>query len=120
MANRIELVVVTSSTRNGEALKRFADHVDLVVGEANFFVERIRRSKPVEYETKMRGPDCGLVDSQFFVDPRIFEQVARQMFADELIVWHVGIECSDEIVAILVSVWNRGITFRSVRIRVAN
>ena len=51
-------------------------------------------------QTQERGSDQRLVDTLLGVDARFFEQVAGQMFANELVVGNVLIERADEIIPV--------------------
>ena len=41
LSNRIELMIVAASTGDRQSLKRFAENIDLIIGETNLFVQCI-------------------------------------------------------------------------------
>jgi len=97
-------MIVTSRTRNREAKKCLRHHVDLILGCSHQFVERIRRSKALQHETIMSRTDRRFIQAKLHVKTRLRQQVAGDVFAQQLVVRHIGIERTDEVVAILVGI----------------
>ena len=71
LANRIELVIVTTRTRNCETKERLGHHVDLVLGRPHQLIERISRSKALQHETIMRRTDRRFVQAKLHVETRL-------------------------------------------------
>ena len=91
------------ATRAGhrEPQEGFADDVDLVVGKSNLLVQGVSRCEPVKHETKVSRPNAGLVDSQLFIDARFGEQVSGYVFANDLVVRYILVQCADQVIASL-------------------
>ena len=110
LAYRVEFVIVTSSTRNCETKERLGHNIDLIRGCPHQLVERIRRSKALQHETIMSRTDRRFIQAKLHVETRFKQQVAGNVFAQQLIVRHVVIERADEVVAILVGIRDGRIT----------
>ena len=104
LANRIELVIVTTRTRNCETKERLGHNINLILGCSHQLVERIRRSKALQHETIMSRTDRRFVQAKLHVKTRLRQQVAGDVFAQQLVVRHIGIERTDEVVTILVGI----------------
>ena len=53
MANCIEFMVVATGTGDGQSEKGFCDRINLIVREANMFIECIGGCKPVKNKSKI-------------------------------------------------------------------
>ena len=112
-------MVVATRAGDGEAEKGFGDDVDLVVGETHFFLERVDGGEAVEDHAEVADAEGGLVEAEGGVEAGFFEEVAGEVFADELVVGDVGVEGADEIVAVAPRVGHGCIALAAVGIGVA-
>ena len=69
---------------------------------------------------EVAGTEGGLVELICRVDARRLQQVAGELFADELVVGDVGIEGADQVVAVTPGLRDSGISFAPVRVGVAD
>ena len=60
------------------------------------------------------------VDSAVWSDPRLIENVAGEVLADELVIRHVGVQGPNEVVAVVPRVRYGRIAFAAVRVGIAN
>ena len=117
--DRVELVIVTASTRDRQSLKRLAERVDLRVDDDDLFVLHVDRRRIELDEPKPTGADWRFVDAERQVPPRR-QHVAHQVLAHEAVVRDVGVERSDQVVAISPSVRDQRIVLGAVRVAVAD
>src|SRR6185437_2094908 len=115
LADWVEFVVVAAGAGHRQAQKRLANDVDLVVGERHLLVERVGGGVTMLYHPKMGRAQGRLVDAELAVDPRVGQQIAGQVLANESIVGDVGIESANEIVAVAPSMGNGRVAFAAVR-----
>ena len=64
-------MIVTAGAGNCESLKSLRYDVDLIVSPFDAIFPRIHWLVAMFYQTKMRRRQERLVDSKFFVDPRV-------------------------------------------------
>ena len=120
LADRVELVVVAAGAGDRHPQERLGDDVDLVLGEADLFVEGVGGAEAVQDEAVLGDADRRLVDAQFRVHPRLVEQVAGQMLADQLVDGYVGVQSPDQVVAVAPGVGHRWVALAAVRLGVAD
>ena len=94
LADRVVLVVVASGAADGQAEEHGAVGVDLVddVADVDLFLDR----------AALAGRDVAAVEAggDHLVEGRVGQQVAGELFDDELVERLVGVECVDDPVAI--------------------
>ncbi len=73
----------------------------------------------MEDKTEVCRANGGFVYSQFLVYAGVGKQISRKMFKNKLIIGNVGIEGSNEIVAVTEGIWNAGIPLAAVGVRIA-
>ena len=120
LADGVELMVVATGAGHREAQERLADHVDLVVHVADLLVDGVDRLIAMFDHAEVAGAYGRLIELFRFVEARGLQQVAGELFADELVVRDVGIEGADEVIAVAPSLWDGGIAFAAVRVGVAD
>ena len=120
LADGVELVVVTAGAGDGEPKEGLGDDVNLVVHVLDLFVGRIQRLETMFNQTEVTGSNDGFVDAFFGVHSRLFQEVARELLAHELVVGDVGIERADEVVAITPRLNDLWIAFAAAGIGVAH
>ena len=120
LANGIEFVVVTARTRHGQTEERLADHVDLVLRSSHQFIERVCGREALQHEPIMRRADGRLVQPQLGIQPRLLQQVARDVFTQQLVVRHIGVECANEIIPVLVRERNARVALAAERLGVTH
>ena len=119
LADRVEFMIVAARARNGEPQHRLRHDVDLVVGKSDLLVVCIRHPKSMRHHAQLCRADGGFIDAEFGVDARLFQKVASQVFADQLVVGNIGTNRANKVVAILVRIRNRGVALAAVRLGVA-
>ncbi len=119
LADGVEFVIVAARAGDGEAQEGFADYVDLVVDGLDLVVEGIDRLEAVFHEAELRGAEDRFIDA-VGIDARMRQEVASQMFADELVHRHVGIQRANHVVAIAPGFANLGVAFAAVGLGVAH
>ena len=120
LADRVELVIVAAGAGDGHPQERLGDDVDLVLGKAHLLVQGIGGAETVQHEAILGDADRRLVDPEFGVHPRLREQIARQVFADQLVDRYVGVQRPDQVVAVTPGVGDRRVAFTAVRLGVAD
>ena len=120
LADRVELVVVAAGAGDGHPQERLGDDVDLVLGEADLLVQGVGGAETVQDEAVLGDADRRLVDPEFGVHPRLLEQVAGQVFADQLVHGDVRVQRPDQVVAVTPGVGDRRVAFAAVRLGVAD
>ena len=120
LANCIEFVVVTARTRHGQTEERLADHVDLVLRCSHQFIERVCGREALQHEPIMRRADGRLVQPQLGIQPRLLQQVARDVFTQQLVVRHIGVECANEVIPVLVRKRNARVALAAERLGVTH
>ena len=98
-ADGIKLVIVTTRTGDGHALKRLAEHVDLVVDDLRLISAHIHRRMAMLAEPPPSGSQPAFVPAAVLGKARL-EQIAGDVFLHETIVGHIVIEGADHIVTI--------------------
>ena len=116
LADGIKLVIVAARARGRESLKRFRDDIDLAVHGLDLFVECIDGIEAVLDKPEVCEAEQRFVDALGFIPARLRQQVAREMFADELIPRHVGVAGADEVIAIAPRVRNLRVALAAVRL----
>ena len=97
----VELVIVTAGTGYRQALKGLSQRVDLVINHVRTNLAETNTIVMAQFsQTQERGSDQRLIDTLLGVDARLFEEIAGQMFANELVVGNVVIERADEVVTV--------------------
>ena len=100
VADRIELVIVTSRTRHGHAKERLTHHIDLVIDPVRLVLTDIgRRMRLLVQEPPARRLDR-FVDFRFGVDAWL-DKVASDVFFHKPIKRHIVVQRADDIVAVL-------------------
>ena len=120
LTDGIEFVVVTTRARHGQTKERLADHVDLVLGRSHQFIERVCGREALQHEPVMRRADGRLVQPQLVIQPRLLQQVARDVFTQQLIVRHIGVERANEIIPVLIREWNARVALTAKRLGVTH
>ena len=119
MADGIKLMVMAAGARDGEPQCGLRHHVDLIVRELHQFIERIDGEKPVLHHAQVRWPDAALDDAIALIHARLRQQITCDVLTHELIVGHVGIQRTDQIVAILEGTRDLKIPLASMALRIA-
>src|SRR5262249_54734635 len=114
VGNRVELMVVAPGATHAESQKCFPNIVDRVVDRQIVFV--ILRAEPPRSRDISSGNDM-LVAICFSL---CVEQVSRELFTDELVIWLVLIKGLDYIVSIFVSSRNWKVRVIAACIRIAD
>ena len=112
-------MIVASGAGNGQSHGGLGEGIDLVVGEGDLFLVGIGHSEAVRDHTEVPGADGGFIEAEIIVDAGRFEEVAGEVFEEELVVGDVGVEGADDVVTILRSIGNGGIPFAAVGLGVA-
>ncbi len=120
LADRVELVVVATGAGNRQPQERLADDIDLVVDVADLFIEGIDRLVAVLDKAEVAGAEGGFVQVFAGIEPRLGEEVARDLLADELVIRDIGVEGADEVVAVPPRLGNAGITFAAMGVGIAD
>ena len=68
----------------------------------------------------MRRPNGRLVEAELLINARLGQEISGNVFAQELVVRHIGIQCADEIIAVLHGVRNARVALTAERLRVAH
>ena len=71
-------------------------------------------------QAEVARADAGFVDTFLGVDSRLFQEVAGQLLADELVIRHVGIERANEVVAIAPRLNDLRVAFAATGIGIAD
>ena len=98
---RIDFVVVTPCTGNRRGLERLGQRVDLV-GE-DVVADRTQPDAVIVgnlAETVEGRPDDGFVETLLMVNSRPGEQVAGDVFTDQLVEGHVLVEGADQVIPV--------------------
>ena len=96
----VELVIVTTSAGNRQALERLRKHVDLVVDNLDLIVESIHGHVSVLDHAQVASAQYRFVELLLLVDPRVFKEVPCQVFQQHSVVGNVRVEGADEVVTI--------------------
>ena len=116
----IEFMIVTLSTRQGRSKECFAQSVDRI---GNTFLGDTFRcgivAMPTLSQSQHHRTDESIVDTGRRVDSGR-KQIASNLFDNQLAKRNIGIEGSNQIVAIPPRVLGRHVPFISVRVRVMN
>ena len=120
LADGIELVIVTAGAGECEALEGFAEDVDLIFHGLHLIIERIDGLEAVFDEAQVGEAEDGFVEVFGGIAARVGEEIAGEMFADELVGGHVGVEGADEIITVAPDVANLGVAFAAVGFGVAH
>ena len=100
LRDRVELVIMTTGTGDREAQEGLGDHIDLVVDPPHLVLADVhRRMRSLAEEIKTAAEDR-LVVPVCQVSPGLIKQVARNLFHHEPVVGQVGVERTDDVVAI--------------------
>ena len=110
----IKFVIMAARAGNRDAENSLGNHIDLVVSESDLLVVSVGDTEAVRHHAQVRRADSGFVEVELLVNTRLFDEVAGEMFADELIVGDVGIDCSDNVVAVLRRVGNVWVALAAV------
>ena len=113
----VEFVVVAAGAGDGEALEGFGDDVDLVVGPFDAVFEGVDGLEAVFDHAEVGEGEAGFVG--VFGDSGR-DEVAGEVFADELVVGDVVVEGADEVVAVAPGVGSVGVAFGAVGFAVAD
>ncbi len=116
----IELVVVTSRAGHGQAQERLGEHVELVVQPLAFVLPDVHGRMILLAEEGPAGPQHGFVLFGSGPQPRLRKQVAGEMFLQELIVGHAGVEGADQVIAVLPGIGDREVVLVSAGFGVAD
>ena len=113
----IELVIVAPRTGNGQPLKCLAQRINLIVDSVETdFRELHAVVMPQLAETPERCANDRLVDAEPSVNSRRFQQITSNMFSDKLVVRHIVIERSNQIVTIAPGITDLVIPFITMRL----
>ena len=113
-------MVVAAGAGDRESEEGLRDDVDLVVHVTDLLIDRVDRLVAVFDHAEVAGAEGRLVELFFGVEPWLLQQVAGELFADELVVRDVGIEGPDQVVAVAPGLRDGGVAFAAVRIGVAD
>ena len=119
LADGVELVIVTARARHRQAEERLGGDVHLVVGPLDPVLPGIDGLVAMLDQPVVGGPEKRFVRPRIRVDARIGQQVAREVFADQPIVRHVGIERADQVVAVAPGQRDVRVAFAAVGLAVA-
>ena len=67
---------------------------------------------------KVGGPDCRFVQAQFLVQTWSRQQVARQVFPDQLVIGNIRIQGSNQVVPVSVGIGYIGVALTAMRVRI--
>ena len=118
--NRIEFVVVTARTRNGQTQKGLPGNIDLVVDIIGSRFLRVGRAVQHFVEPELRGTERRLPSRSIFAQALRRELVARNVLSYELVVRNIFVECANHIVAIAPRIELVVIVLVSVRLGIAD
>ena len=119
VADGVEFVIMAAGAGDGETEEGFCYDIDLVIGEADEFVEGIGGSEPVVDHAKVAETEDGFVEIRGGIYPGGVEEVAGEVFADELIVGDVSVEGTNDVIPVAPSVGDGRVTFAAVAFGVA-
>ena len=120
LADGVELMVVAAGAGDRESEEGLRDDVDLVIDVADLLIDRVDRLVAVFDHAEVAGAYGRLIELFRFVEARGLQQVASELFADELVVGDVGIEGADEVIAVAPGLRDGRIAFAAVRVGVAD
>ncbi len=112
----VELVVVAPRTGDGQAEKRLAQHVDAVVEAVGLVLPNVHRRMDLLAQKPEAGAQDRLVEPLRRVQPRL----GGQVFDDDLVVRHVGVEGADDVIAVLVGAGDGVVELVAARVGVAH
>ena len=118
--NGIELVIVAPRTCDRQAKKRLAEKVNLVIHDVRFIAQHIGGCVRCFVQVPESCSDDGFVPTVFWIPPRFGQQVTGNVFANELIKGHISIECTNQVIAVFMSVSQRIIEFVPIGFSVTN
>ena len=81
-------------------------------------IQSVRRSETVQDKPKVGRPNCRLVQTQFLVQTWSRQQVARQVFPDQLVIGNIRIQGSNQVVPVSVGIGNIGVALTAMRVRI--
>ena len=120
LADGVELMVVAAGAGDRESEEGLRDDVDLVVDVADLLIDRVDRLVAVFDHAEVAGAEGRLIELFRFIEARGLQQIAGELFADELVVGDVGIEGADEVIAVAPSLRDGWIAFAAMRVGVAD
>ena len=113
-------MVVASSTRDSHSKKRFGRNIYHVIKAIRLVLANIDWRVDPFTQVPKASPQHRLVDFAIRVNTRVGQQIASNMLAHKLVIRHIGIECSNNVVAILIGVGGVCIELMSSRLGIAN
>ena len=94
-------MVVAAGTAQGQPEKRLAEGVDAVVHPVGLVLRDVDRPMHRLAQKPESGADDRFIRAGLRIDPWPFDEIARDLFTDELVVGQVGVERLYNPVAIL-------------------
>ena len=116
----IELVVVATGAGDGHAEEGLGHHVEAVVHAVALVLANVHGGMDFLAKKPEAGAEDGFVTPGGGVEARLRHEVAGELFDDELIVRHVGVEGADDVVAVVVGVGDDGLELVAARLGVAD
>ncbi len=118
--DRVEFMIVAARAGDGKTHKRFAGDVDHVVEAVGFVAANVDgRMDHFAHEPEAGGDDR-FVETFLRIEARRWEQVAGDVFFQELIVRDVGVEGADDVIAVVLRVRDRRFEFVTARFGVTD
>jgi len=93
-------VIVAAGAGDGKGLEGFADDVDLIINDDDFFIADVGGGMDAGAEVEKTRANDGFVGLIHGIEPGCFDEITGEVFGQKLVVGHIVIECSDEIIAI--------------------
>ena len=118
LGNRVELVVVTTCTRDGESKKRLRQNIHLVVHALALVLQNVHGIVNLLAKECPTGGEHGFICSAG-IEPW-GDDVAGDVFRDKAIVGQVGIEGASEVVAVPPRIRDDEVVLVTTRFRVAD
>ena len=104
LGDGVELVVVAAGAGDGHAEEGFRHHVEAVVHAVALVLADVHGRVDFLAEEPEAGAEDGFVPAGGGVEAGLRDEVAGEVFDDELVVRHVGVESADDVVAVVVGV----------------
>ena len=120
LTNGIEFVVMAARTRHGQTKESLTDNVDLVLRCSYQFVECVGGREALQNKSIMSWAYGRFIQPQFLIQTRISQEVSRNMLPQQLVVRHIFIECTNQIIPVLIRKWNNWIALAAKRFGVTH
>ena len=120
LADRIKLVVVAARAGNRQTKEGLGENIDLIVHDFHLVIQRVHRHVAQLDHPQLRRAENGFVQPVRRVETRLRQQIAGEMFADELVVGQVAVEGANEIVTVTPGHRQFRIALAAVRFAIAH